>query len=197
MAPFLAIGPSFLLFSIGVTTTCSQRDSEVLIRTPVTVLTQRWPSPGSTEVNFPSGKRNRKWDPSKDWYQGSSAPEVLGSTAPPCCCTCITYMQSTGKGAHRAGEALASQWGPSPLTSMQHSVGEGDSCLSPAGEVAGALTVVCGVLDPEQGEESHFHWSEKRARMHPGSTQSGVSLPETLPPGFGSLLTIHLPHPSA
>ena len=54
-----------------------------------------------------------------------------------------------------------------------------------------------GCLDPEQGEESHFHWSEKRARMHPGSTQSGVSLPETLPPGFGSLLTIHLPHPSA
>lgn len=74
---------------------------------------------------------------------------------------------------------------------------ESDSCLSPAGKVASALTVVCGVLDPEQCEESHFHWSEKRARVHPGSTQSGVSLPETLPPGFRSLLTIHLPHPSA
>ena len=105
-------------------------------------------------------------------------------------------MQSTGKGAHRA-EALASRWGPSPLTSLQHAAGRGGSCLSPAGEVAGALTVVCGMLDPEQREESRFHWSEKRACVHPGSTQSGVCLPESLPPGFGSLLTIHLPHPSA
>ena len=106
-------------------------------------------------------------------------------------------MQSTGKGAHGAGEALASRWGPSPQTSLQHTAGGGDSCLSPAGEVAGALTVVCGMLDQEQGEESRFYWSEKRACVHPGSPQSGVSLPETLPPGFRSLLTIHLPHPSA
>ena len=46
----------------------------VLIRTQVTVLTQRWPSPGSTGENFPAGKRNREWDPSEDRYQGSSAP---------------------------------------------------------------------------------------------------------------------------
>ena len=78
VATLLHPGPSFLLFSVGVTNTCSQRVSEVLIRTQVTVLTQRWPSPGSTGVNFPTGKRNRKWDPSEDWYQGSSAPEVLG-----------------------------------------------------------------------------------------------------------------------
>ena len=197
MATLLDPGSSFLLFSIGVTSTCSQRDSEVLIRTQVTVLTQRWPSPGSTGENFPAGKRDWKWDPSEDWFQGAVLLEVLGSTARPCCCTCITYMRSTGKGAHRAGQALASCWGPSPLTSLQHAAGGGDSCLSPAGEVAGALTVVCGMLDPEQGEESHIHWSEKRARVHPGSTQSGVSLPETLPPGFRSLLTIHLHYSSA
>ena len=197
VATLLDPGPSSLLFSVGVTITCSQRDSEVLIGTQVTVLTQRWPSPGSTGENFPAGKRDWKWDPSEDWFQGAVLLEVLGSTARPCCCTCITYMRSTGKGAHRAGQALASCWGPSPLTSLQHAAGGGDSCLSPAGEVAGALTVVCGMLDPEQGEESHIHWSEKRARVHPGSTQSGVSLPETLPPGFRSLLTIHLHYSSA
>ena len=50
----------------------------VLIRTQVTVLTQQLPSPGSTGVNFPTGKTDMKWDPSEDWFQGSSAPEVLG-----------------------------------------------------------------------------------------------------------------------
>ena len=65
-------------------------------------------------------------------------------------------LLSSFYGGHRAGQALASCWGPSPLTSLQHAAGGGDSCLSPAGEVAGALTVVCGMLDPEQGEESHF-----------------------------------------
>ena len=74
MATLLDSGPSFLLFSVGVTSTCSQRDSEVLIRTQVTVLTQRWPRRGYTGVNFPAGKRDWKWDPSEDWYQGSSAP---------------------------------------------------------------------------------------------------------------------------
>ena len=53
------------LFSIEVTGTCSQRCSEVLIRTQVTVLTQRRPSPGSTGENFPTGKRNREWGPAK------------------------------------------------------------------------------------------------------------------------------------
>ena len=72
VATLLHPGPSFLLFSVGVTNTCSQRVSEVLIRTQVTVLTQRWPSPGSTGVNFPTGKRNREWDPSEDWYQESN-----------------------------------------------------------------------------------------------------------------------------
>ena len=142
VATLLDPGSSFLLFSIGVTSTCSQRDSEVLIRTQVTVLTQRWPSPGSTGENFPAGKRDWKWDPSEDWFQGAVLLEVLGSTARPCCCTCITYMRSTGKGAHRAGQALASCWGPSPLTSLRHAPGGGDSCLFPAGEVSGALTVV-------------------------------------------------------
>ena len=74
VAILLDPGPSSLLFSVGVTITCSQRDSEVLIGTQVTVLTQRWPSPGSTGENFPAGKRNREWDPSEDRYQGSSAP---------------------------------------------------------------------------------------------------------------------------
>ena len=40
---------------------------------------------------------------------------------------------------------------PSPLTSLQDAAGGGDSCLSPAGEVSGALTVVCGVLGPRTG----------------------------------------------
>ena len=40
-----------------------------------------------------------------------------------------------------------------------------------------------GWLDPEQHEESHFCWSEKRAHVHPGSTKSGASLPETFPQG--------------
>lgn len=30
----------------------------------------------------------------------------------------------------------------------------------------GALPVVCGLLGPEQGEESHVCWSEKRAHVH-------------------------------
>ena len=64
-ATLLVPGPSFLLSSIGVRGTCSQRCSEVLIRTQGTVLTQRWPSPGSTGENFPAGKRNREWDPAK------------------------------------------------------------------------------------------------------------------------------------
>ena len=71
-ATLLVPGPSFLLLFTGVTSTCSQRCSKILIRTQVTVLTQRWPSPGSTGVNFPTGKRNREWDPSEDWYQESN-----------------------------------------------------------------------------------------------------------------------------
>ena len=124
VATFLDPGPSFLLFSVGVTSTCSQRSSEALIRTQVTVLTQRWPSPGSTGENFPEGKRSRKWDPSEGWYRGAALLEVLEPTAPPCCCTYIIYTQSTRTGAHGAGEALASRWGPSPLTSLQHTAGE-------------------------------------------------------------------------
>ena len=74
-------------------------------------------------MNFPAGKRNRKWDPSEDWYREAALLEVLEPTAPPCCCTYIIYMQSTGKGAHGA-VALILHWGPSPLTSLQHAAGE-------------------------------------------------------------------------
>ena len=66
-------------------TTSSQRYSEDPMRTQVTVLSQRWPSPGSTGVNFPAGKRNREWDPSGDWHQGSNVPGGQVPTAPPCC----------------------------------------------------------------------------------------------------------------
>ena len=124
VATFLDPGPSFLLFSVGVTSTCSQRGSEVLSSTQARVLTQRWPSPGSTGVNFPTGKRNRKWDPSEDWYREAALLEVLEPTAPPCCCTYATCTQSTGKGARGAGEALAPCWGPSPLAPLQHAAGE-------------------------------------------------------------------------
>lgn len=55
------------------------------MRIQVTVLSQQWPSPGSTGVNFPAGKRNREWDPSEDWYQGSNIPGGRVPTAPPCC----------------------------------------------------------------------------------------------------------------
>ena len=46
--------------------------------TKVTVLTQQWPSPGSTGMNFPAAKRNREWDPSEDWCQGSNVPGGRG-----------------------------------------------------------------------------------------------------------------------
>ena len=57
----------------------------------------------------------------------------------------------------------------------------------------------------QEGSTSHAvregsyssHFIRLASNVHPGSPQSGVSLPETLPPGFRSLLTIHLPHPSA
>ena len=57
-------------------------------------------------------------------------------------------------------------------------------CLQPGKWEVHLLSCV-GWLDPEQHEESHFCWSEKRARVHPGSTKSGASLPETFPQGSG------------
>ena len=57
-------------------------------------------------------------------------------------------------------------------------------CLQPGKREVHLLSCV-GWLDPEQHEESHFCWSEKRARVHPGSTKSGASLPETFPQGSG------------
>lgn len=84
VATFLTLGPASS-FSPWGDTTCSQRCSEDPMRTQVTVLSQRWPSPGSTGVNFPAGKRNREWDPSGDWHQGSNVPGGQVPTAPPCC----------------------------------------------------------------------------------------------------------------
>ena len=146
-------------------------------------------------MNFPTGKRNRKWDPSEDWYREAALLEVLEPTAPPCCCTYATCMQSTGKGAHRA-VALILHWGPSPLTSLQHAAGEVIRVCIQLVKWAVYL-VLCVGCWTQNRVRSHFHWSEKRARVHTGSIQSGVSLPEPLPPGFRSLLTIHLPHLSA
>ena len=55
------------------------------MRIQVTVPSQRWPSPGSTGVNFPEGKRNREWDPSEDWYEGSNIPGGRVPTELSCC----------------------------------------------------------------------------------------------------------------
>ena len=149
VATFLDPGPSFLLFSVGVTSTCSQRGSEVLSSTQARVLTQRWPSPGSTGVNFPSGKRNRKWDPCENRYHGRGAPG--GSHV---YCTSLLlhiynihaeYWERSPRNRRSTGIALGPFTPDIPATRSRG----GDSCLCPAGEVSGALTVVCGMLDPE------------------------------------------------
>ena len=146
-ATLLVPGPSFVLSSIGVTGTCSQRCSEVLIRTQVTVLTQRWPSPGSTGENFPAGKRNREWDPAKTGIGKQHSWRSL----------CV--LHSLLLHIHNMD---AESWERRPVDQEKHwhragpftpdipadAAGGGDSHLSPAGEVGGALAVVCGVLGP-------------------------------------------------
>ena len=57
-------------------------------------------------------------------------------------------------------------------------------CLQ-LGKWAVHLLSCVGCLDPEQHEESHVCWSGQRACAHPGSTQSGASLPETFPQDSG------------
>ena len=71
VATLLHPGPSFLLFSIGVTITCSQRDSVVFIRTQVTVLTQQWSSPGSTGVISPQERGTGSGIPVKIGFRGA------------------------------------------------------------------------------------------------------------------------------
>lgn len=64
------------------------------------------------------------------------------------------------------------------------------------GKWAVHLLSCVGCWDPEQREESRVCWSGQRARVH----QEALSLEPLylrFPPGFGSLLLIHLPHPSA
>ena len=99
-------------------------------------------------MNFPAGKRNRKWDPSEDWYRGIALLEVLEPTALPVAAHMHHACRVLGKEPmeqekhwHRAGPFT-------PGTPATRSRG-GDSCLCPAGEVGGALPVVCGMLDPE------------------------------------------------
>ena len=53
-------------------------------------------------------------------------------------------------------------------------------CLQ-LGKWAVHLLLCVAYLDPEQREESRVCWSGQRARVHPGSTQSGASLPEISP----------------
>ena len=86
-----------------------------MIRTQVTVLTQRWPSPGSTGVNFPAGKKNREWDPSEEWYQESIVPGVGVSLHLPVACTYIIYMQNTEKGAGWTRRCTSIMLGPFTL----------------------------------------------------------------------------------
>ena len=94
-------------------------------------------------------------------------------------------MQKTEKGARWTRRCTGIVLGPFTLDITARCSGGGDSCLSPAGKWAVHLLSCVGCVDPEQREESHVCWSGQRARVHPGSTQSGASLPETFPQGSG------------
>ena len=147
-ATLLVPGPSFLLSSIGVTGTCSQRCSEVLIRTQGTVLTQRWPSPGSTGENFPAGKRNRKWDPCENRYHGRGAP---GGSHVYCTSLLLHIYNIHAEYWERSPRSSSTDIALGPFTPDIPATCSwgGDSCLYPAGEVGSVLSVVCGMLDPE------------------------------------------------
>ena len=67
----------------------------------------------------------------------------------PVACTYIIYMQTTEKGAQWRRRSTGIVLHP---TSLQDAAGGGDSCLSPAGEVSAALTVVWGA------------WTQNRVR---------------------------------
>ena len=103
----------------------------------------------------------------------------------PCCCTYITWMQSPGKGARWTRRSTGTALGPSPLTPLQMQQEEVIRICLQLGKWAVHLLLCVGCLDPEQREESHVCWSGQRARVHPGSTQSGASLPEIFPQGSG------------
>ena len=103
----------------------------------------------------------------------------------PCCCTYITWMQSPGKGARWTRRSTGTALGPSPLTSLQMQQEEVIRICLQLGKWAVHLLLCVGCLDPEQREESRVCWSGQRASVHPGSTQSGASLPEIFPQGSG------------
>ena len=89
------------------------------MRTQVTVLSQRWPNPGSTGVKFPAGKRNREWDPVETGIRGAMFLEVGSLLHLPVARTYVTYMQSTEKGAQQSRGSTGTALGPSPLASLQ------------------------------------------------------------------------------
>ena len=114
-ATLLVPGPSLLLFSVAVRNTCSQRCSEVLIRTQVTVLTQRWPSPGCTGVNFPAGRRTGSGIPVKTGIRKAMFLGVGVSLHLPVACTYIIHMQNTEKGARWTRRSTGIALGPFTL----------------------------------------------------------------------------------
>ena len=104
----------------------------------------------------------------------------------PVACTYIIYMQNTEKVARWTRRCSGIALGPFAIDhhcKMQQ--GEGIHVCIQLGKWAVHLLSCVGCLDPEQHEESHVCWSGQRACVHPGSTQSGASLPETFPQGSG------------
>ena len=114
-ATLLVPGPCFLLLSIGVTSTCSQRCSEVLIRTQVTVLTQRWPSPGCTGENFPQERGTGSGIPVKTGIRRAMFLGAGVSLHLPVACTYMIYMQKTEKGARWTRKCSGIALGPFTL----------------------------------------------------------------------------------
>ena len=114
-ATLLVPGPCFLLLSIGVTSACSQRCSEVLIRTQVTVLTQRWPSPGCTGENFPQERGTGSGIPVKTGIRRAMFLGAGVSLHLPVACTYMIYMQKTEKGARWTRKCSGIALGPFTL----------------------------------------------------------------------------------
>ena len=141
--------------------------------------------PGLHRGEFPAGERNREWDPSEDWYQESNVPGVGVSLHLPVACTYMIYMQKTEKGARRTRRCSGIALGPfTHDITARCSRWRGFVLVCSWGSGRCTYCRVWGAWT-QKSEESHVCWSGKRARVHPGSTQSGASLPETFPQGSG------------
>ena len=91
------------------------------------------------------------------------------------------YWERSPQSRRSTGIAL----GPfTPDIPATHSRGRGFVFVSSWGSGRCTYCHVWGTWT-QKGEESPVCWSGQRAPVHPGSTQSGASLPETFPQGSG------------